>query len=138
MSEPNHTALLARAAVRARERPEYLGWVLVRYVEAEKKTDQDMANMLGVSMLDYHRLQLCLRPRAQSFSSDVAQIAIKFGRRVSELAKVIRHVEVLQGMKEESAVQASSGLGLLMAARVRSKGAKTRKKGKNHGSRTKS
>jgi hypothetical protein len=115
-----------------------LGWVLVQYAEAEKRTEQDLANMLGVSMLDYHRLQLCLRPRAQSFSSDVAQIATKFGGGVSELAKVIRHVEALQGMREESAVHVSGDLGLLMAARARSKGAKTRKKGKNHGSRTKS
>jgi hypothetical protein len=138
MSEPSQSALLARAAGRASERLEYLGWVLVRYAEAERKTDWELADKLGLFVLDYHRLRLCLRPRAKSFATDVQQIAAKFAMDAGELAKIIRHVEVLEGMKEEPTTVALGEAGLLIAARARSKGARSKKKGKSHGKRKKS
>ncbi len=57
---------------------------------------------------------------------------------VGELAKIIRHVDVLEGMKEEPSTVVLGEAGLLMAARARSKGAKSKKKGKSHGKRKKS
>src|SRR5438309_7668733 len=99
MNEPNQSALMARAAGRASERPGYLGWMFAHYAESERKTDDEIADMLALSPLDYHRLRLCLRPRDQFFVEDVQRIAARFGLDTGQLAKVIRHVEAVEGMK---------------------------------------
>jgi hypothetical protein len=138
MNDSNQTALLARAAGRARQRPEYLGWILARFAEAEQQTDHGLPDKLGVSMLDYHRLQLCLRPRAHSFATDVRQIAARFAADVGELAKIIRYVETLEGMKEEPVSVEMGEAGLLLAARARDKTSIPKKKGKNRGNRKES
>jgi hypothetical protein len=137
MNEENKAALLARAANRARMSHEYLGWCLSRYAQAEEKSNQDLADYLGVSMSDFYRLFLCLRPRRESFSSDVQQIANKFGLESGGLAKLIRHVESLEGMKDERVVTTSSEAGLLIAARARTKKPSTPTSRKKHDNRTK-
>lgn len=137
MNEPNESALIARAAGRASERPGYLGWLFARYAEAEQKTDQEIADMLGLSPVDYHRLRLCLRPRSQFFIEDVQQIAARFGVVTGELATVIRHVEAVEGMKTGQAESFDSEAGLLMAARARRKRGPSQKKGKKRDVHTK-
>jgi hypothetical protein len=127
----NQLPLLARAAGRAATRPEYLGWILARYAEVEAKSDEQVAEMLGASVQDLYRLRLCLRPRLESFAADVQQIAGKFELDAGDLARVIRHVEALEGMKEDREDGAASQVGLMMAARAR------RKKSGAHSSRKK-
>jgi len=130
MNESKHSAPLVRAANRASERTEYLGWVFRRYAELEKTTVSEVAGALGVSTIDYHHLRLCLRPRAEVFAVDVQQIATRFAANVAELAKIVRHVEALTAMREEPATVALPDAGWLMAARARKKG---KRRGGNHG-----
>ena len=137
MNDPNRSALMARAAGRASGRPGYLGWMFARYADAERRTDKEMADMLGLSPQDYHRLRLCLRPRAQFFVEDVQQIATRFGVDTGELARVIRHVEAVEGMKARPAESFESDAGLLMAARARRKRGPSQKKGKKRDIHTK-
>lgn len=131
MNETNHSAVLARAADRASQRPEYLGWLFREYAEIEKTTAIALAETLGVSMLDYQHLRLCLRPRAESFAADVRQIGARFSAQVDELAKIIRHVEALAAMSEETSKIALQEAGWLMAARARGKGTNSKRKGNN-------
>jgi hypothetical protein len=121
MKLKNLLPLLARAAGRAATRQEFLGWVFARYAEVEGKSDEELAETLGASVQDLHRLRLCLRPRAQSFAADVQQIAGKFELDAGDLARVIRHVEALEGMKEAREDGAASDVGVMMAARARRK-----------------
>ncbi len=60
MNPLDKSALFERASRRASLRPEYLGWVLVRYADAERKTDEELAELLAASMQDLPRLRLCL------------------------------------------------------------------------------
>jgi hypothetical protein len=105
-----------------------MGWSLARYGQVEKKTDQDLARSLSLSIHDFHRLQFCLRPRHESFSADVQQIADHFGIDSTSLAKMIRHVDVLEAMRGDGVANQDSDAGLLMAARARSNGKKVTKK----------
>lgn len=137
MNDWDQTGLLARAASRASERPDYLGWVFGRYAETEGATEQDFCTKLGVSALDLQRLRLCLRPRQQSFAADVEQIAAKFELDSGELAGIVRHVEAMEAMKQESGERELEDVGLMLAARARRKGKKSRRKGGHHGKRKK-
>jgi hypothetical protein len=132
MTPPRKSTEFARAATRSHAHPEYVGWVLARYGEAENKPDREMARLLGVSTNDFHRLQLCLRPRYESFSADVQQIADHFGIEATNLAKVIRHVEALEAMGGTRVGNRDSDAGLLMAARVREKKGKASVKRKKN------
>jgi hypothetical protein len=138
MTASSRSTVFALVAGRTRTRPEYLGWFLARYGEAEKKTDRDLARLLGVSTHDFHRLQLCLSPRHQLFSADVKQIADHFGIDPTGLAKVIRHVGALEAMKGDRVANRDSDVGLLMAARARNNRDKVSKKRKKNGKHSKS
>jgi len=121
MSPIKKSSLFEFAARRARTRAEYLGWVLARFMEVERKTDQELADLLSISVYDLNRIALCLRPRNASFATDLSQIARKFGVNAVDLAGVIRHVEVIEGMRDESHEESIDQLGLMMAARARRK-----------------
>src|SRR6266576_2984245 len=108
-----HSALLVRAANRASERPEYLGWVFHQYTEMEKRTASEVAGALGVSTLNYHHLRLCLRPRPEVFAVDVQQVATSFAANAAELANIVRHVDALTAMREEAATIALPEAGWL-------------------------
>jgi hypothetical protein len=135
MNKSNHSSLLVRAADKASQRPEYLGWVFRQYAELEKKTETDMAGALGVSRLDYQRLRLCLRPRPEKFSADAQQIAAKFAANVAELARIVRHLEALVAMRDEPAATTLPEAGWMMAARARGKGKHSKRKGRKDGNR---
>ncbi|MBI2928744.1 MAG: hypothetical protein HYY24_24030 [Verrucomicrobia bacterium] len=121
MKSSEKFALLARAAHRASVKPDYLAWVFARYADAERKTDEELAGLIGASMIDLRRLRLCLIPRSESFAADVQQIARMFGLDAGRLAKMIRHVEALQGMADDREAEGVGEVGLLMAARARGK-----------------
>ena len=137
MNPLDKSALFERASRRASLRPEYLGWVLVRYADAERKTDEELAELLAASMQDLPRLRLCLRPSLESFAADVQQVAEKFGLDAGRLAKVIRHVDALEGMADDAEAHEAGEAGLLLAARARHKKPTTRTKGKNNDARSK-
>ncbi len=137
MSFLSKSSVFELATRRVRARPEYLGWVLARFIESEHKTDKELADFLSTSVDNLNRMGLCLRPRSEFFAEDVSQIARKFGVKVADLASIARHVEVLEGMRDERAEESSTRLGLMMAARARGKKSKTSARRKKDGSRSK-
>jgi hypothetical protein len=119
MTRPHRERLLAYTAQRAKTRPEYMAWVLARYVELEHISEGELAQHLGIAAHDLPHLALCLRPRIDHFADDVRQISARFGIDPAVLATVARFVESLEALAAGAASQESSGSGLLMAARAR-------------------
>src|SRR5262245_29729309 len=93
MTPSRDERLLDYAAQRAKAHPDYLGWVLTRYVERERISEAELASCLGSTPHDLHRLALCLRPRAEHFADDIRQISTKFQIDATALAGVVRRVE---------------------------------------------
>ena len=108
--------LLRRAAQRTRQRPEYLGWLLVQYGEIEGIDERQLQEHLRVSKDDWPRLHLCLRPRAEQFLQDVTAIANEFSLNRDALAAVVRKVDALHGLQAERSV---GDAGHVLAARSR-------------------
>jgi hypothetical protein len=119
MTRPKHERLLEYAAHRAECRPEYLGWILRRYIEREHITDAELATRLGSIPHDLPRLALCLRPRAEHFADDIRQISAKFHIDAIALAGIVRLVESLETLAATNPAMLSTEAGLLMAARAR-------------------
>lgn len=113
--------MLAHAANRARMYPAYLAWVFGRYLQIENILEADLTKLLQVPITDLPRLGLCLRPRADHFASDIAQISARFHVDAGALATVVRLVESVEAMAAASAKTVPSDSGLLMAARARKK-----------------
>ena len=119
MMHPRHERLLDYAAQRAGARPDYLGWVLARYIERERISEAELATRLGSSPDDLPRLALCLRPRAEHFADDIRQISAKFRIDATALAGIVRLVESLETLAATNPTMLSAEAGLLMAARAR-------------------
>jgi hypothetical protein len=119
MTSPQHERLLAFTAQRARARPEYLAWVLARYVEIERISEEKLLRRLGIAASDLPHLALCLRPRAEHFAEDIKQISGRFKIAPSALATVVRLVESAEALASRNAAQGPTDAGLLMAARER-------------------
>jgi beta-phosphoglucomutase-like phosphatase (HAD superfamily) len=119
MMHPRHERLLDYAAQRAKVRPDYLGWVLARYIERERISEAELATRLGSTPQDLPRLALCLRPRAEQFADDIRQISAKFHTDATALAGVVRLVESLETLAATNPTKLSAEAGLLMAARAR-------------------
>jgi hypothetical protein len=119
MTHPRHERLLEYAAQRAKARPEYLGWILTRYIEREHISEAELATRLGSTHHDLPRLALCLRPRAEHFADDIRQISTKFHIDATALAGIIRLVESLETLAATTPDTLAADAGLLMAARAR-------------------
>jgi hypothetical protein len=114
---PDHeAAILSRAAARARTRPEFMARVLAAYQDIETMTEARLREHLGVTVEDWPRLQLCLRPRSEVFLEDVTQIAQGFGIDRGVLAAIIRRVDAVETVQMRD--QPGSA-GTLLAARTR-------------------
>jgi hypothetical protein len=123
--------IFAHAAHRARSHPAYLGWILRQYKELENRSEDDIAQFLGIAALDLRRLSLCLRPRTDHFAEDVRQIGEKFQVEATTLAGIIRLVESVEAMAAAPEDTVSPESGLLMAARARKKPQRHRGKQRN-------
>jgi hypothetical protein len=117
----NNAAILGRAAARARTRPEFLANVLAAYQDIEGMAETRLRKHLGVTMANWARFQLCLRPRAEVFLKDVTQIADEFGIDRGILAAIIRRVDAVKTFQQR---EQPGQAGTLLAARTR--------KGKRH------
>jgi hypothetical protein len=113
--------VFAHAADRAQAHPQYLGWILGRYRELEKRSEHDLMKVLGVSSWDLLRLYLCLRPRADHFSEDITQISAKFSVDAAALGNIVRLVESVEVIGSTQTAVPSPEAGFLMAARTRKK-----------------
>lgn len=119
MTHSRKERLLAHAAQRARDYPEYLGWVLRRYIEHERISAEILAQQLRIGSHDLPRLGLCLRPRAEHFADDIGQISARFNIDPTALATIVRLVESVEALAARKADGAGADTGLLMAARAR-------------------
>jgi hypothetical protein len=119
MTHPRHKPLLDYAAQRVKARPDYLGWVLARYIERERISEAELATRIGSTPHDLPRLALCLRPRAEHFADDIRQISAKFHIDATALAGIVRLVESLETLASTNPAMLSAEAGLLMAARAR-------------------
>jgi hypothetical protein len=113
-----HERLLAHTAEHAKTRPEYLGWVLARFLERERISKAELMQRLGITARDIAHLALCLRPRADHFIDDVRQISAKFHINPTPLATLIRLVESFEALAIGEPRQGLADSGLLMAARA--------------------
>ncbi|MCS6897941.1 MAG: hypothetical protein NZM29_08215 [Nitrospira sp.] len=116
MNPAQDADLLARAVIRARQRPEFMAQVLAIYQDMKAMTETQLRCYLGVKENDWPRLQLCLRPRADVFLKDVTQIAHHFGIDRSALAAILRHVDAVSVLQERNR---AGSTGTLLAARTR-------------------
>ncbi len=116
MKPDNEAAILRQAAARARARPEFLGRVLAVYQDIERMTETRLREHLGVTVANWPRLGLCLRPRAEAFLKDVTQIAEEFGIDRGVLAAVIRRVDAVEIIQRR---EQPGRAGTLLAARTR-------------------
>jgi hypothetical protein len=115
--KPDHeTAILRRAAARARTRPEFMARVLAVYQDIEGMTESRLRQHLGVTDANWPRLELCLRPRAEAFLKDVTQIAQGFGIDRGVLAAVIRRADAVETVQLRDR---PGRAGTLLAARTR-------------------
>jgi len=119
MTPPQHARLVAYTAERAKARPEYLAWVLTRYVEREHVSGDELAHHLGIAASDLPHLGLCLRPRDDHFIDDVRQISAKFHINPTALATIIRLVESFEALAVKDPREGLADSGSLMAARAR-------------------
>ena len=116
MKFDHQVALLRRAAERARTRPEFLAQALALYQEIEGMTEANLREQLGITKENWPRLELCLRPQADSFLDDVTQIAKAFGIDRALLASIIRRVDAVGSFQKREQPGQS---GALLAARTR-------------------
>jgi hypothetical protein len=119
MTHPRHERLLEYAAHRAKSRPDYLGWILTRYIEREHISEAELATRLAITPHDLPRLALCLRPRAEHFVDDIRQISTKFHIDATALAGIVRLVESIETLAASNPGTLAADAGLLMAARAR-------------------
>jgi len=71
--------LMAHAARRAQNKPAYVAFALSRYQTRHGLTDEALAEQLGYDSLTLPHLSLCLAPRKDHWSEDLAQIAAALG-----------------------------------------------------------
>jgi hypothetical protein len=90
--------------------------VLAQYENLEALREQSLQEQLRVAADDWPRLQLCLRPRADTFLADVTQIAQAFGIDRAALAAIVRRVDAVEVVARG---EQPGRPGSLLAARTR-------------------
>jgi hypothetical protein len=81
--------LLTHAARRAQDKPAYVAFALSRYQARHGLTDEVLVARLGCDSLTLPHLALCLAPRKDHWSEDLAQIAGTLGLDPSRLSAIL-------------------------------------------------
>jgi hypothetical protein len=81
--------LVTHAARRAQDKPAYVAFALSRYQTRYGLTDEALAERLGCDSLTLLHLSLCLAPRQDHRSEDVAQIAGRLGLHPESLSAML-------------------------------------------------
>lgn len=108
--------------------PSYLANTFATYRESERLTEDELRTLLGLNALDYSRLALCRRPKAEAnaFLAELQQISNYVDVESHVLASIIRHVDSLAAMSalsqqdnqlETPEQRGDLAKGLLVAAR---------------------
>jgi len=115
--------ILRWAAQRAADEDFLLGYALREYRELHEATEEDVAHVLGCSPEALVCLSLCRRPdpSAQSFRSDVEQIALHCRVDAQKLAALLREIDSLRTIRQLPAPGPATvaAWGVLAAARDR-------------------
>jgi len=101
-------------AARVRDDVLFLGSALSDYARSEQLDRAGLAAAPGVEVAALPALELCRRPRPDSFRQDVERIADAFGARVETVAEAVRRSDALEVFRA-----AKGDSGALMAARDR-------------------
>ncbi|WP_147448681.1 hypothetical protein [Corallococcus terminator] len=111
---------LKRVAERSRSQPGMLGHVFGMYQSLEDRSNEQLAVDLACSPETLNLLALCIRPEGEAFLDQVKDICRRFEVKPSALVTVLRRVEVMEALEEDSSNE--SGMRTLqIAARDRSR-----------------
>lgn len=115
--------LLARASLRAVDRPFFLAGALAGFRALRGMTDEQLATFLGCAPGILSELALCRRPdpAASTFRADVERVAAHVGAASEQLARLLREVDSVAALRRAPA--ATADRGTLLAARDRLDGA---------------
>ncbi len=130
MTDQDSSSELANFARRLRSDARYMSYVLAAYQKQENLMDEDLVRELGTLPALVVRLALCKRPVSSSsrFAEEVREIADYTLTDETQLAGILRQVDVLENLAERSAILATPEVeqsqgypltGLLTAARDR-------------------
>jgi hypothetical protein len=132
MSEQTAPNSLRSLTRKLRSDPRYMAYVLDAYRRQESLSDEDLAETLGILPELVVRLEMCLRPNADSplFAEQVSELADFSLTDEAQLAGILRQVDSLEKLAEHPGAEAEVetqddahlGLnlsGLLAAARDR-------------------
>lgn len=81
--------ILAHAAARAAQWPDFAAWPLARYQAARNLTDAELAELLGINPADLDRLRLCKRPEGERWGEGITRIAQFVGANPEALAAML-------------------------------------------------
>ncbi|RKG90925.1 hypothetical protein D7V88_10300 [Corallococcus terminator] len=97
-----------------------LGHVFGMYQSLEDRSNEQLAVDLACSPETLNLLALCIRPEGEAFLDQVKDICRRFEVKPSALVTVLRRVEVMEALEEDSSNE--SGMRTLqIAARDRSR-----------------
>ena len=88
--------LLTHAARRAQDQPAYMAFALSRYQARHALDDETLAKQLGCDSVMLPRLALCLAPRTDHWSEDLAQVAGTLGLDPQILSAILTEGEALR------------------------------------------
>ncbi len=76
---------------------DFMSFVLNKYIELEKKSEQDLIDVLKCSMEDYYKLSLCKVPNSTSidFIDKLNNISEYTHASIIELNKIIKRVDAI-------------------------------------------
>lgn len=92
-SSASAAALLRRSAAFFSQEPDFLGYWLELYRDAEELTPAALARVLQCDVDLLPHLALCLRPRAEQLWEDTAELAERFGIDQDRLCDLLHAAE---------------------------------------------
>jgi len=110
---------LEHAAKRCQREPLTLGHTLEQYRQLERLSEDALAHELNCTRETLHWMSLCRKPDGEDFRAQVTAIAQRHEVNPLALAKVIRHVEIMEGFARTARDQPEATARLRLAARDR-------------------
>lgn len=100
MTTPKHD-LLETVRRKAKDRPSFVAYVLARYQEANRLSDEQLGDWLGCTAERLQAMSLCRRPVGTDphFRVEVEQVAHFGGVDAGKLVQVLRAVESMEAFR---------------------------------------
>ncbi|MCP3098440.1 hypothetical protein LZ198_06060 [Myxococcus sp. K15C18031901] len=106
MSNPDW---LEHAVRRGQLEPWTLAHTFERYRQLEGLSEDALARELNCTRETLHWMSLCRKPEGEDFRAQVTAVAQRHDVSPLALAKVIRHVEIMNGFAESESARAANG-----------------------------